>query len=195
MNHISPRRMHLTSARILQPEEATIIERIGLLKLDDQDVTIVGPDVTVGQPAPEFSATAQDWSTVQVLASTRGKVRVLAALPSLDTSVCDREARRFNHEAAALSHNVVVFAISTDLPFTQKRWCAAAGVDRVTTLSDHLETEFGIRYGCLIKERRILRRAVFVVGRDGRVAYADYMPTLGHEPNYEEVLAAVRQAL
>lgn len=172
-----------------------MIERTGLLKLDNQDVTIVGSEVTVGQPAPEFRAVTQDWSTVQVLASTRGKVRLLAALPSLDTSVCDREARRFNQEATGLSQDVVVFAISTDLPFTQKRWCAAAGVDRVTTLSDHLETEFGIRYGCLIKERRILHRAVFVVGRDGRVGYARYMPALGDEPNYEEVLAAVRQAL
>lgn len=171
------------------------IERTGLLKLDGKDVTIVGPDITVGQRAPDFSATAQDWSTVQVLASTRGKVRVLAALPSLDTSVCDREARRFNQEAAALSQDAVVFAISTDLPFTQKRWCAAAGVDRVTTLSDHLEAEFGIRYGCLIKERRILRRAVFVVGRNDEVVYADYMPALGDEPKYDEVLAAVRRAL
>jgi len=171
------------------------IERTGLLKLDGQDVTIVGPDVTIGQQAPEFTAVAQDWSIVPVLASTLGKVRVLAALPSLETSVCDRETRRFNQEAAALGADVVVFAISTDLPYTQKRWCAAAGIDRVTTLSDHLETEFGIRYGCLIKERRILRRAVFVVGRDGRVVYADYMPALGDEPKYEEVLAAVRRSL
>ncbi len=171
------------------------VERTGLLRLNGQDVTIVGSDVTVGQPAPEFRAVTQDWSTVQVLASTQGRVRVLAALPSLETSVCDRETRRFNQEAAALGPDVVVFAISTDLPYTQKRWCAAAGIDRVTTLSDHLETEFGIRYGCLIKERRILRRAVFVVGRDGRVVYADYMPALGDEPRYEEVLAAVRRSL
>lgn len=171
------------------------IERTGLLKLNGQDVTIIGPDLTAGQPAPEFRAVAQDWSIVPVLASTQGKVRVLAALPSLETSVCDWETRRFNQEASALSGDVVVFAISTDLPYTQKRWCAAAGIDRVTTLSDHLTTEFGTRYGCLIKERRILRRAVFVVGRDGRVAYADYMPALGDEPKYEEVLAAIRQAL
>ncbi len=170
-------------------------ERTGLLKIDGRDVTIVGPDVIEGQPAPEFRATAQDWSSVQALASTRGKVRVLAALPSLSTSVCDREMRRFNQEAAALGEEVVVFAISTDLPFTQKHWCGAAGVERVTTLSDHFETEFGMRYGCLIKERRILRRAVFVVGRDDRVVYARYMPALGDEPDYEEVLAAVRQAM
>lgn len=171
------------------------VERSGVLKLEGQPVTIIGAEVTVGQPAPEFRAVAQDWSTVQVLASTQNKVRVLAALPSLDTSVCDRETRRFNQEAAALGEDVAIFAISTDLPFTQKRWCAAAGVDRVTTLSDHLETEFGIRYGCLIKERRILRRAVFVVGRDGRIVYADYMPSLGDEPKYEDVLAVVRRSL
>lgn len=172
-----------------------MLERIGLLKLDGQEVTIVGSDVSVGQQAPEFRALMQDWSTLQVLASTQGKVRVLAALPSLDTSVCDRETRRFNQEASALSEDVVIFAISTDLPYTQKRWCAAAGVERVITLSDHLETEFGVRYGCLIKERRILRRAVFVVGRDGQLEYADYMPALGDEPNYGEVLASVRRAL
>jgi thiol peroxidase len=122
-------------------------------------------------------------------------VRVLAAVPSLETSVCDRETRRFNVEAANLSSDVRIFVVSADLPYTQKRWCGAAGVDRVTTLSDHMEAEFGEKYGCLIEERRILSRAVFVVGRNDQVAYSAYMAALGDEPDYEAVLAAVRAAL
>ncbi|MEW6567735.1 MAG: thiol peroxidase [Chloroflexota bacterium] len=164
-------------------------------RIGGADVALIGEEIRVGQAAPEFSATANDWSRVQPLAGSKGLVRVLAAVPSLETSVCDRETRRFNVEAANPSSDVRILAISTDLPFTQKRWCAAAGVDGVTTLSDHMQTDFGLKYGCLIKERRILRRAVFVVDRDGRVVYAAYMPALGEEPKYDEVLATVRQAL
>jgi thiol peroxidase len=170
-------------------------ERFGLIQFDGQDQTVVGRDVRVGQKAPEFTGTAPDWSEVRGLASTAGKVRMLAAVPSLDTAVCDRETRRFNEEAVALGEDVRIFVISTDLPFAQKRWCGAAGVERVFTLSDHMRVEFGTKYGCLIKEKRILRRAVFVVGRDDRVVYAAYMPALGEEPDYGGVLAAVRRAL
>jgi thiol peroxidase len=170
-------------------------ERFGIIQFGGQDQTVLGSDVVVGQKAPEFAGTAQDWTEVQALASTAGKVRLLAAVPSLDTPVCDRETRRFNQEAASLGEDVRIFVISTDLPFAQERWCGAAGVDRVVTLSDHMQAEFGVRYGCLNKEKRLLRRAVFVVGRDDRVVYTDYMPALGNEPKYAEVLAAVRQAL
>jgi thiol peroxidase len=150
-------------------------ERFGLIRFGAADQTVVGEDVRVGQAAPDFTATAPDWSRMQPLASTPGRVRVLGAVPSLDTAVCDRETRRFNDEASRLSEDVRIFVVSTDLPYTQWRWCGAAGVDRVLTLSDHMHTEFGLAYGCLIKEKRILRRAVFVIGRDGRVVYADYM--------------------
>jgi thiol peroxidase len=122
-------------------------------------------------------------------------VRIITALPSLETDVCDRETRRFNLEAAALSKDIVILAISTDLPYTQKRWCAAAGVDQVTVLSDHMSTDFGLKYGVLIKEVRVLRRAVFVVDRSGKLTYVAYMPALGIEPNYAEVLDAARAAL
>ncbi|MEW5940299.1 MAG: thiol peroxidase, partial [Chloroflexota bacterium] len=138
---------------------------------------------------------ALDWSLVNGLADTKGKVRVIAAVPSLDTEVCDRETRRFNQEAAALDKDIVIQVISTDLPYAQKRWCGAAGVDQVQVLSDHLTAEFGERYGCLVKERRTLRRAVFVVGRDDKVVYAAYMPASNIEPNYEEVLDAAKKAL
>ncbi len=164
-------------------------------KISGADFVVLGDEIRVGQKAPEFSATANDWSRLQPLAASKGTVRVLAAVPSLETSVCDRETRRFNVEAASLSSDVRIFVISADLPYTQKRWCGAAGVDRVTTVSDHMEAEFGVKYGCLIQDRRVLSRAVFVVGRDDRVVYAAYMPALGDEPDYEAVLAAVRGAL
>jgi thiol peroxidase len=129
------------------------------------------------------------------VADTAGKVRIIAAVPSLETDTCDRETRRFNQEASALGRDIVIEVVSTDLPYTQKRWCGAAAIEQVMVLSDHMTAEFGEKYGCLIKERRILRRAVFVVDRQDIVVYAAYMPALGVEPNYEEVLAAARAAL
>jgi len=170
-------------------------ERTGLIQLAGKDATIVGDDIQVGQVAPDFSAHALDWSVVRGLADTQGKVRIIAAVPSLDTEVCDRETRRFNQEAASLSKDILIQVISADLPYAQKRWCGAVGVDQVMVLSDHQTAEFGEKYGCLIKERRILRRAVFVVDRQGKVTYAAYMPALGVEPDYSQVLEAAKAAL
>jgi len=170
-------------------------ERFGLIQVGGNDATVVGDDIKVGDTAPDFSGHALDWSTVHGISDTQGKVRILAAVPSLDTDTCDRETRRFNQEAAGLSDDIVIEVISTDLPYAQKRWCGAAGVDQVMVLSDHQTVEFGEKYGCLIKERRTLRRAVFVVNRQGQVTYVAYMPALGMEPNYEEVLEAARAAL
>ncbi len=170
-------------------------ERFGITKIGGKEATVIGDDVVVGQAAPEFTAHSLDWSVVHGLADTKGKVRVLASVPSLDTEVCDRETRRFNMEAAALDKDIVIQVLSTDLPYAQKRWCGAAGVDRVMVLSDHQNAEFGEKYGVLIKERRVLRRAVFVVGRDEKIVYAAYMASNGLEPNYEEVLEAVKKAL
>jgi thiol peroxidase len=170
-------------------------ERFGLIQVGGKDATVVGDDLHVGDMAPDFSAQAQDWSVVRGLADTAGKVRIIASVPSLDTEVCDRETRRFNQEAASLSNDVAIEVISTDLPYTQKRWCGAAGVDQVQTLSDHMNAEFAVKYGVLIKERRILRRAVFVVGKDGKLVYVAYMPKLGDEPEYPAVLDAAKKAL
>ncbi len=170
-------------------------ERFGLIKVGGQDATVIGEDLKVGSVAPDFTAHAPDWSLKRGLADTSGKVRIIAAVPSLETDVCDRETRRFNQEAAALSKEIAIEVISTDLPYTQKRWCGAAGVDQVLTLSDHMNAEFGEKYAVLIKERRILRRAVFVVGKDNKLSYVAYMPALGDEPNYAEVLNAARKAL
>ena len=170
-------------------------ERFGLIKVGGKDATVMGDDLKVGGKAPDFTVQDTDWTSKRGLADTAGKVRIIAAVPSLDTDVCDRETRRFNQEAASLSKDIVIEVISTDLPYTQKRWCGAAGVEQVMTLSDHMTAEFGEKYGVLIKERRILRRAVFVVGRDDKLVYVAYMPALGDEPNYPEVLEAAKKAL
>jgi thioredoxin-dependent peroxiredoxin len=171
------------------------MERFGIIKFRGQAVTILGPDLKPGDLAPEFSVQALDWSLFNGLADTPGKVRIIAAVHSLDTEVCDREARRFNQDAAALSRDIAILVISADLPYAQKRWCGSAGVDQVIVLSDHMDADFGVKYGCLIKEARILRRATFVVDRAGKITYAAYMPAIGEEPDYAGVLAAARAAL
>ena len=170
-------------------------ERSGLIKVGGKDATVIGDDLKAGSKAPDFTVQTTDWTPMRGLADTQGKVRIIAAVPSLDTDVCDRETRRFNVEAAALGKDIVIEVISTDLPYAQKRWCGAAGVDQVKTLSDHMTGKFGEDYGVLIKERRILRRAVFVVGKDDKLAYVAYMPALGDEPDYAAVLAAAKKAL
>ena len=170
-------------------------ERPGLIKVGGKDATVVGDDVSVGETAPDFTVHTNNWAWFRGLADTKGKVRILAAVPSLDTSVCDRETRRFNEEAASLSKDIVIEVISTDLPYTQERWCGGAGVDQVMTLSDHMNAEFAEKYGVLIKERRILRRAVFVVGKDDKLKYVAYMPVLGNEPDYAAVLECAKNAL
>lgn len=171
------------------------MERRGVLQIAGNDVTVVGPDLKVGDAAPEFSVQAQDWSNLDVLDATNGKVRIIASLPSLSTNVCDTETRRFNQEAASLDPEISIITVSADLPYALKNWCAAAGVDKVMVVSDHIDGNFGAKYGTLIKERRIHRRAVFVVDKHGKLVYVDYMPALGEQPNYEEVLAAAKEAL
>ena len=176
-------------------------ERSGIIEVGGKPATVVGDEVHVGQAAPHFTAQVgswaglDTWAEVDPLEATHGQVRVLAAVPSLDTSTCDTETRRFNVEAAKLSEAVRIITLSTDLPVAQKRWCGAAGVDRVWTVSDHVAADFGVKYGVLIKERRWLRRAVFVVDQHDVIRYAAYMPKLGEQPDYEAVLAAVRKLL
>ena len=143
-----------------------------------------------GGKAPDFALAANDLSP-RSLKDYAGKVLVLVSVPSLDTPVCDLEVRRFNAEAAALSDKVRIVAVSCDLPFAQARWCGAAGVKAVETLSDHRGTEFGLKYGVLIKELRLLARAVFVVAPDGTLAYSEIVPEITEEPDYNAVLEEV----
>lgn len=169
--------------------------RNDFFKLGDKFATILGDDVQVGQPAPEFTSVVPGWTSVNPLQDSKGKVIVLSAVPSLDTDTCDRETRRFNEEAAKLGEDIIIYTISTDFPMAQKRWCGAAGVDKVKVVSDVVEADFGIKYGLLIKERRYLRRAVFIVGRDGILTYVNYLPVLSMEPDYDEVIAEAKKAL
>jgi thiol peroxidase len=148
--------------------------------------------VKVGDTAPDFTVLANDLSPV-TLADSKGSVRIISVVPSLDTGVCDQQTRRFNEEAASLE-GVQVLTISVDLPFAQKRWCGAAGVDRVQTLSDHRDLSFGTAYGVVIKELRLLARAVFVVDKNDKVVYAEYVPEVTQHPNYEAAIEAAKKA-
>ena len=169
--------------------------RDNVFKIGDNFVTLLGDEVKAGDAAPEFTSVAAGWAKVNPLQDSKGKVIILSAVPSLETDVCDRETRRFNEEAAKLSDDIIIYTISTDFPMAQARWCGASGVDKVKVVSDVLDAEFGTKYGILIKERRYLRRSVFIVGRDGKLTYVNYLPALGDEPNYDEVIAEAKKAL
>jgi thiol peroxidase len=155
-------------------------------------LTLLGDEVKLGAPAPEFEVLNQSLEPVK-LSQFRGKVCVVVSAPSIDTPVCDVETRRFNQEAASLGDDVVVLAITMDLPFAQKRWCAAAGVERVQLLSDHRDASFGQSFGVLIKELRLLARTVFIVDRTGSVRYIQYVKETTEEPDYDGVLKALGQ--
>lgn len=172
-----------------------MLERKGIIQFRGKSVTVVGEDIQTGQQAPSFKAQMLDWSCIDLLKLTRGKIRIIASVSSIDTEVCDREARRFNKEAAGFSKDFSIILISTDLPYAQNRWGVSEGIDQVILASDHLKTSFGKRYGCLLKEPRVLRRAMFVVDRKYRVVYVDYMKSLSDEPDYESVFEAARRAM
>ena len=159
--------------------------------LKGNPITLIGEEVAVGQAAPDFIACDEDLNPV-LFSSFRGKPCVLSSVVSLDTPVCDVEMRRFNEEARELSPDIRVFVISMDLPFAQKRWCGAAGADRITALSDHRDASFGTAYGVLIKGLRLLARAVFVIDGQGTVRHKEIVSEIADEPDYETALAAVR---
>jgi len=167
-------------------------ERTGIVTAGGNPVTLVGDEIKVGDRAPDFEVVDNDMKPVR-FSSFGGKVRIVASVPSLDTAVCDMETRRFNTEAAGLGGDVQILTISMDLPFAQKRWCGAAGVTQVTVLSDHRAVEFGHAYGVLIKETRLLARAVFVIDRDGVVRYVQIVDETSHEPDYDAALTAAKE--
>lgn len=167
-------------------------ERTGVITIHGDPLTLVGKEVKVGEKAPDFAVLDNELSPVE-FSSFQGKVCVISVVPSLDTPVCDIQTRRFNEEASKLGSDVVILTISMDLPFAQKRWCGAAGVDKVTTLSDHRDASFGTSYGVLIKELRLLARAVFVVDRDGVVRYVQLVDEVTNEPDYKSALDAVNK--
>lgn len=171
----------------------TINERQGAVTFKGTPITLLGPEVKVGDFAPDFAALANDLSPV-TLADSKGSVRLISVVPSLDTGVCDAQTRRFNEEATKLP-GVKILTVSVDLPFAQKRWCGAAGIENLQTVSDHRDLSFGTHYGVAIKELRLLARAVFVVDKNDKVTYVEYVPEATHHPNYDAAVAAVRALL
>lgn len=168
-------------------------ERQGGTTFLGNPLTLVGKELKAGDKAPAFSVLNGALEST-TLDDFQGKVKVICTVPSLDTPTCDTEIRRFNQEASSLGKNVAVLTLSLDLPFAQGRWCGAAGVENVTPLSDHRDASFGEAYGTLVKELRLLSRAVFVVDSQDEITYAEYVSEIADEPDYASALAAARSA-
>lgn len=169
-------------------------KKTGIITFKGNPVTLLGPDVQVGDMAPDFTVVDNGLQPV-TLADGQGKVQLIAVVPSIDTGVCDTMTRKFNQDAASLPENVMVYTISVDLPFAQSRWCGNAGIERVKTLSDYQERSFGLAYGLVIDELKLLARAVYVIDQAGTVAYREIVSEVTAEPDYEAALAAVKSLL
>ncbi len=168
------------------------MERVGATTLMGNPMTLVGPELKAGDPAPDFTVTSSALKPV-TLADTGNGIRIFSVVPSLDTPVCDAQTKRFNDEIVKMP-GVEVFTISADLPFAQKRWCGAFAVDNVKMLSDHKDASFGENYGTLIKDLRILSRAIFVVGKDNTILHAQYVKEVADHPDYEAALSAAKSS-
>jgi len=167
-------------------------ERKGVITFKGNPMTLVGPEIKVGDQAPDFRVVDNALAPVS-LGDFKGKIKIVSAVPSLDTPVCDRETRRFNQEAAKLPGNVVVLTVSMDLPFAQKRWCAAAGVEKVKTLSDYQGRSFAEAYGVLVKELMLLSRSLFVIDANDTVRYIQHVKEVTTEPDYDAVIRVARE--
>ena len=169
-------------------------EQKGLVTFKGNPLTLVGKEVKVGQKAPDFVVIDNNLSPVR-FSSYLGKVCIISSVVSLDTPVCDTQTRKFNEEASRLGPNVMILTVSMDLPFAQKRWCGAAGVDRLQSLSDHRDASFGQAYGLLIKELRLLARAVFIVDQKGFIQYKELVKEVTNEPDYKAVLDQLKKLI
>lgn len=169
-------------------------ERAAAVTLKGNPKTLVGDELKVGDAAPDFSLKANDMSD-KSLADYAGKVKLISVVPSLDTPVCDTETRKFNEAAGKLGDGVVVLTVSVDTPMAQKRWCAAAGVENVVTLSDFKDHTFGPAYGVRIKEIGLLARQIFVVDAGNKITYSQLVAEVAEEPDYDAALAAVKAAM
>lgn len=166
------------------------VERPGAVTLRGNPLTLIGPELKVGDRAPDFVCVDTALKPV-TLADTGNTVRIFSVVPSLDTPVCDAQTKRFNEETSRLP-GVQIYTISMDLPFAQKRWCGAFGVDNLKMLSDHREASFGRNYGTLIKELRLESRAIFVLDKDGIIRHVEYVKEVADHPNYEAALTVAR---
>lgn len=169
-------------------------ERTGAATFKGSPITLVGPELKAGDSAPPFTV-SKNLLEEATLADYAGKIKLISVVPSLDTGVCDAQTRRFNSEAAGLGDDVVILTISMDLPFAQSRWCGAAGIDSVITLSDHKTASFGQAYGVLIKEFRLDMRSIFVVDKNDKLAYVEYLGEMAEHPDYDAAIAAVKALL
>ena len=168
-------------------------ERSGVVTFKGGPLTLLGPDVTVGQAGPDFTVVDEGFKPVK-LSEFSGRVVLISAVPSLDTPVCSVQTKRFNQEAAKLADKITVLTISEDLPFAQKRFCSSEKIEGHLVLSDHVYRQFGQRYGLLIKDMMLLARAVLVIGKDGLISYRQIVGELGDEPDYQAALAAAKDA-
>ena len=168
-------------------------DRSGAVTFKGNPMTLEGDGVKVGDPAPDVTVVAQDFSEKK-LSDYRGKTVLLSVVPSLDTGVCDKETRTFNEKAADLGDDVVVLTVSMDLPPAQKRWCGAAGVDRVECLSDYKHHSLAKGFGLRMQELGLLARAIYVIDKDGKIVYEQLVDEVTHEPDYEEALEAAKKA-
>ncbi|MDQ7772214.1 MAG: thiol peroxidase [Elusimicrobiales bacterium] len=173
-------------------EEASKEAAKRTVTMKGRPMSLAGDGIKPGTPAPDFKVVDNNMTPMKFLRTYKGKVVVISSVTSLDTSVCDIETRRFNKEAESLDPDIHVITISMDLPFAQKRWCGTAGVTRVQTFSDYQKADFGKAWGVLMKDLRLLARAVFIVDREGVVRYAQLVPEIGQEPDYDEALAALK---
>ena len=155
--------------------------------------TLVGPELKQGDSAPNFNVIDEKMQPVN-LAKTGDGVRIFSVIPSLDTPVCDAQTKKFNEEVPSMT-GVDVYTISMDLPFAQQRWCSAFGVDKVKMLSDHRDGSFGTAYGVLIKDARLLARALFVIGKDNKIEHVEYVGEVANHPNYEAAVKVAKSLL
>jgi len=169
-------------------------DRTGIITMKGGPLTLTGNPVKVGDKAPAFTV-LDNGLAPKTLADYKGKVVILSTVPSLDTPTCDVETRRFNTEAAALGKDIVILTVSMDLPFAQARWCGAAGVDQVVTLSDHRDASLGQAFGLIIKELRLLARAVLVIDKNGVITHQEIVSEVANEPDYAAAIAAAKAAL
>ncbi len=169
-------------------------ERNNVVKSSGNPLTLVGNEVKVGDTAPDFTVLNDSLSPVK-LSDFKGKTVIITSVPSIETKTCDLETKRFNKEAGNLGEDVSILTISMDLPFAQARWCGAAGVENLTMLSDFRDREFGENYGVRIKELGLLARTIFIVDKEGKVQYIQYVEETSQEPNYEDVLDATKKLL
>ena len=169
------------------------LERAELVTMKGNALTIQGPDVPVGQPAPDFRVVDGGFAPVQ-LSDFKGKAVLISAVPSLDTGVCAVQTKRFNEEIAKLPDDVVVISLSTDLPFAQGRFCEAEKVGSIKVLSDSVHRDFAYKYGVMIKDMGLLTRSIFVIGKDSTLLYKEIVPELTDHPNYDQALAEIRKA-